>query len=250
MKEFYEDKAHQVLLMSSPPGQGMAYHDRVSDEAGGGRGVYSIGAVAQMLDLPVATIRNWEERYAAIVPERSQGGHRLYSRDQVDQLRFVAAEVSGGLSAADAHRLLSEQGGQPMVSAASTGGARLLVLLAERDPASAELHEFFLRTEGYDVTLAFGIGEAEEHWLESRPQLAIVELMISGGLGSQLCGRLKQHGAEAVLAVSALEARDEALAAGADAFLQKPFDPLVLVSTVKDLLGASALVASGARESR
>ena len=38
------------------------------------------------------------------------------------------------------------------------------------------------------------------------------------------------------------EPRDEALAAGADAFLQKPFDPLELVSTVKDLLG-SALVA-------
>jgi two-component system, OmpR family, phosphate regulon response regulator PhoB len=124
------------------------------------------------------------------------------------------------------------------------------VLLAERDPVSAELQEFFLRTEGYDVKLAFAIGEAEEHWLESRPQLAIVELMISGGQGSQLCQRLKQHGAEAVLAISALEARDEALAAGADAFLQKPFDPLELVSTVKDLLGASALVARPAQESR
>ena len=61
-----------------------------------------------MLEIPVATIRNWEERYATIVPERSPGGHRLYSRDQVEQLRFVAAEVSRGLSAADAHRLLAE----------------------------------------------------------------------------------------------------------------------------------------------
>ena len=50
-----------------------------------------------------------------------------------------------------------------------------------------------------------------------------------------------------MLAISGLAARDEALAAGADAFLQKPVDPLELVSTVKDLLGASALVArSGA----
>src|SRR3954454_10520398 len=80
----------------------------VSGEAGGDRGVYSIGAVARMLGVPAATIRNWEERYAAVVPERSEGGHRLYSRDQVDELRFVAAEVSGGLSAADAHRLLEE----------------------------------------------------------------------------------------------------------------------------------------------
>ena len=53
----------------------------VSDEGGGSRGVYSIGAVARMLGIAVATIRNWEERYATIVPERSPGGHRLYSRN-------------------------------------------------------------------------------------------------------------------------------------------------------------------------
>ena len=56
----------------------------MSDEGGGSRGVYSIGAVAQMLGIPVATIRNWEERYATIVPERSPGGQRVYSRDHVE----------------------------------------------------------------------------------------------------------------------------------------------------------------------
>src|SRR5215207_6012348 len=131
----------------------------VSDEGGGSRGVYSIGAVARMLGVPPATIRNWEERYATIVPERSPGGHRLYSRDQVEQLRFVAAQVSRGLSAADAHRLLGEhsEAGQPVTSDGPSGGARLLVLLAERDPVSAELQEFFLRTEGYEVNLAFAV---------------------------------------------------------------------------------------------
>jgi len=214
----------------------------VSDEAEG-RGVYSIGAVARMLGIAVATIRNWEERYGSIVPERSAGGHRLYSRDQMEQLRFVAAGVARGLSAADAHRLLAEQseGGHPLNDGRS-GGPRLLVLLAERDPVAADLAEFFLRTEGYDVSLALSVGDAEQQWLDSRPQLAIVELMISGGVGAELCRRLKQHDVGAVLAISVLQARDEALAAGADAFLQKPLDPLELVSTVKDLLGASALV--------
>ena len=115
----------------------MAY---MSGEAGGNHGVYSIGAVARMLDVPVATIRNWEERYATVVPERSEGGHRLYSRDQVEELRFVAAEVSGGLSAADAHRLLGEQreAGQSVTSDGKSGGPRLLVLLAERDPITRD----------------------------------------------------------------------------------------------------------------
>ena len=217
----------------------------VSDELGGGRGVYSIGAVARMLGIPAATIRNWEERYGTIVPERSPGGHRLYSRDQMEQLRFIAAQVSRGLSAADAHRLLADQseGGQSLATDGRNGGTRLLVLLAERDPVAADLAEFFLRTEGYEVHLALAVGDAEEQWLKSSPQLAIVELMISGGRGADLCRRLKQHKAGAVLAISVLQARDEALAAGADAFLQKPLDPLEFVSTVKDLLGASALVA-------
>ena len=161
----------------------------------------------------------------------------------MEQLRFIAAQVSRGLSAADAHRLLGEQsaGGQSLMRDGTS--TRLLVLLAERDPVSADLAQFFLRTEGYEVDLALTVGDAVEQWLESRPQLAIVELMISGGQGVELCRRLKQHDAGAVLAISVLEARDEALAAGADAFLQKPLDPLELVSTVKDLLGSSALVA-------
>ena len=223
----------------------------VSDELGGGRGVYSIGAVARMLGIPAATIRNWEERYGTIVPERSPGGHRLYSRDQMEQLRFVAAEVSRGLSAADAHRLLADHSdaGQSLATDGRNGGTRLLVLLAERDPVAADLAEFFLRTEGYEVHLALAVGDAEEQWLKSSPQLAIVELMISGGRGADLCRRLKQHKAGAVLAISVLQARDEALAAGADAFLQKPVDPLQLVSTVKDLLGVSALVDRRGRES-
>ena len=224
----------------------------MSDELGvGRRGVYSIGAVARLLGIAAATIRNWEERYGTIVPERSPGGHRLYSRDQMEQLRFIAAEVSRGLSAADAHRLLADQseGGQSLVSDGRTGGTRLLVLLAERDPVAADLAEFFLRTEGYEVHLALAVGDAEEQWLQSSPQLAIVELMISGGRGADLCRRLKQHEAGAVLAISVLQARDEALAAGADAFLQKPLDPLEFVSTVKDLLGASALVARQGRGS-
>jgi CheY-like chemotaxis protein len=200
-----------------------------------------------MLDIPAATIRNWEERYAAIVPERSAGGHRLYSRDHVEQLRVITAGMARGLSAADAHRLLADrrEDDRPAIPDAPGGDARLLVLLAERESVAADLTQFFLRSEGYDVRRAWSVDEAEQQWLEHRPQLAIVELMISGGRGAELCRRLRQHDAEAVLAVSALAARDEALAAGADAFLQKPLDPLVLVSMVKNLLGASDRVARG-----
>jgi CheY-like chemotaxis protein len=185
-----------------------------------------------------------------VVPDRSPGKQRLYSRDDVERLRFVVAEVSRGLSAADAHRLLATRTAddEPPPSDDVGGKTGQRVLVAERDPVAADLQQFFLRTEGYDVSLAMTAGDAEEQWLERRPDLAIVELMISGGHGVHLCQRLKQHDAGAVLAVSVLESANEALAAGADAFLQKPFDPLDLVAAVKDLLRAGAPALRGAQE--
>ncbi|HVD13530.1 MAG TPA: MerR family transcriptional regulator, partial [Actinomycetota bacterium] len=72
------------------------------------RPLYSIGAVARMLGIAPATLRTWQERYGLPVPERSPGGHHLYARNQVEQLRFVKAQVDSGMSSADAHRLLTE----------------------------------------------------------------------------------------------------------------------------------------------
>jgi DNA-binding NtrC family response regulator len=42
--------------------------------------------------------------------------------------------------------------------------------------------------------------------------------------------------------VASIDAPDQALGAGASAFFVKPIEPLKLVSTVRDLLGTSALV--------
>jgi DNA-binding transcriptional MerR regulator len=207
--------------------------------------VYTVSAVQRMLGIPAATLRNWEERYGLVKPERSGGGHRLYTRSQVEQLRFVKERIDEGAQAAEAHHLLGER-----LEADRNFGlvvdhnseARLLILLAERDPYAAEFAEFFLHTEGYDVAVALDFDDAAQKYEHLLPQLAVVELLVSGGSGIELCRRLKEGGAPACLAISALEARDEAIAAGADAFLQKPLDHLQFVSTVKDLLGTKAVV--------
>jgi CheY-like chemotaxis protein len=207
--------------------------------------VYSIGAVERMLGIPAATVRNWEERYGLVAPERSAGGHRLYTRTEVDHLRFVKEAVDRGLLPAEAHRLLGERlehGGDFRSADEREPEARLLILLAERDPYAAEFTEFFLRTEGYDVALALDANDAVQKFEQLSPQLAVVELLISGGTGAELCRRLKEGGVPVCLAISMLEARDEAFGAGADAFLHKPLDPLQFVSTVKDLLGKSAFL--------
>ena len=74
------------------------------------RSGYSIGAVAAMLGVPPATLRTWEERYGVVSPDRTQAGQRLYSRAQLEDLRFVASEMKRGMSAADAHRLALSDG--------------------------------------------------------------------------------------------------------------------------------------------
>jgi DNA-binding response OmpR family regulator len=119
----------------------------------------------------------------------------------------------------------------------------LVVLVAERDPYTAEFAEFFLRTEGYQVALVFDAGEAERALEEQAPQLVVVEWLLGGGAGRELCRQVKEGGVASCVVVSSLDAREEALALGADAFLLKPLDPLRFVSTVKDLLGRSAYLA-------
>jgi DNA-binding transcriptional MerR regulator len=214
------------------------------------RPVYSIGAVAQMLSMSPATLRSWEDRYGLVVPQRSAGGHRLYSRDQVEQLRFVNARLAEGMHASDAHRLLAQRprAADPLAPAPNAGpaaeGDRPAILIAERDPYAAGFSDFFLRTEGYEVVSSLTADDAAARFTELSPALAIVELMISGGLGLDLCRTFKSQSPAPVVAVSSLATPDDALAAGADAFLAKPLDPLELVSTVKDLLGSSAFLQS------
>jgi DNA-binding transcriptional MerR regulator len=213
--------------------------------------IYSIGAVERMIGIPAATMRNWEQRYGLITPQRSPGGHRLYTERQVEQLRFLKRELGRGLAPATAHRLLAEEAApsEPVLRNGGADSPGRLILLAERDPYAAEFAAIFLASEGYEVVVAFDAPGAERAALERLPDLAIVEITISGGAGRDLCALLKAHGVPACLAVSALQAEAEALASGADAFVAKPLEPLRFVSTVKDLLARRA-TARGARARR
>ncbi|HMD26259.1 MAG TPA: MerR family transcriptional regulator [Streptosporangiaceae bacterium] len=210
-----------------------------------GRPVYSISAVARMLDVPVATLRTWEDRYGQVVPARNASGHRLFSRYQVEQLAFVRAQMSEGASAADAHRLLAERAetGLPLVPPAARPAPRLLILLVESDPYAAEFEEYFLTTEGFEVGVTLGEDAARSAFASAAPAVVIIEVLISGGEGLALCRSFREQNGVAIIVVSAVDVTEQAFDAGADAFLRKPLDPLQLVSTVRDLLRSSAFLA-------
>jgi DNA-binding transcriptional MerR regulator len=133
--------------------------------------LFSIGAVARMLDLSAATIRTWETRYGDVMPGRSEGGQRLYSRDQVEQLRFVRDEVVGGRRPGEAHRLLAER----IARGDSFGGTKLRVLLAESRLGAAGALRELLGSDGFEVLLAVDAEGAERALTELAPAIVVVD---------------------------------------------------------------------------
>lgn len=160
--------------------------------------LFSIGAVARMLDLSAATIRTWETRYGYIVPQRSQGGQRLYSRDQVDQLCFVKDEVAAGRRPGEAHRLLAER----VERGDSFGGTRLRVLLAESKHGTAALFKELFGTDSFELLTATDPVSAEQAFKEFQPTVVVID--IEDGDFEALAERIRAAGVK-VLPIGLLE---------------------------------------------
>jgi DNA-binding transcriptional MerR regulator len=136
-----------------------------------GRPLFSIGAVARMLDLSPATIRTWEARYGLVVPQRSEGGQRLYSREQVEQIRFVRDEIEMGRRPSEAHRLLQERIGR----GDAFGGTRMRVLLAESRLGAAGILRELLGSEGFEVVLAGDAETARDAVRDLAPSIVVID---------------------------------------------------------------------------
>jgi DNA-binding transcriptional MerR regulator/methylmalonyl-CoA mutase cobalamin-binding subunit len=65
----------------------------VADEA-----KYRVGMVAKMTGLSTHTLRMWEKRYAAVLPQRTEAGGRLYTDADVGRLRLLHTLVDSGHS--------------------------------------------------------------------------------------------------------------------------------------------------------
>jgi DNA-binding transcriptional MerR regulator len=84
---------------------------------------YNLRAVVQETGLKADTLRAWERRYGLPVPKRSEGGHRLYSRRDIETLKWLVARVAEGLSisrAVELWRTLEETGEDPIADLLSS----------------------------------------------------------------------------------------------------------------------------------
>jgi MerR family transcriptional regulator, light-induced transcriptional regulator len=60
--------------------------------------LYNIGLVTRLTGIPASTLHAWERRYAYPQAHRSAGGHRLYTEQDIQRLRWVKAQVDSGLA--------------------------------------------------------------------------------------------------------------------------------------------------------
>ena len=60
--------------------------------------IYNLKAVIKEVGLNPATLRAWERRYGLVKPQRSPGGQRLYSRQDIEVLKWLVERQNEGLS--------------------------------------------------------------------------------------------------------------------------------------------------------
>jgi len=116
------------------------------------------------------------------------------------------------------------------------------LLLVEDDPALADLLEYRFRNEGYVVRVTPDGDEALLLASEEVPDLVLLDWMIEGTSGIEVCRRLRRDKATAHVPIIMLTARGEeedrvrGLETGADDYVTKPFSPRELLARVAAIL--------------
>ena len=116
------------------------------------------------------------------------------------------------------------------------------LLLVEDDTALAELLEYRFENEGYDVRRTSDGDEALLMADEDTPDLVILDWMIEGTSGIEVCRRLRREKSTAHVPIIMLTAREteddrvRGLDTGADDYLTKPFSPRELLARVSAVL--------------
>jgi len=124
-----------------------------------------------------------------------------------------------------------------------TSAARVVVI--EDDPDILELIEYNLRREGFRVATATGGRSGLAAIAREKPDLVLLDLLLPGLNGLDVCRRLRADAATRDLPVIMVTARGEesdvvlGLGVGADDYVHKPFSPKELVARVRALLRRS-----------
>ncbi|GAA4348784.1 MtrAB system response regulator MtrA [Microbacterium rhizosphaerae] len=113
------------------------------------------------------------------------------------------------------------------------------ILVVDDDTALAEMIGIVLRTEGFETSFCADGAQAVEAFRTQRPDLILLDLMLPGMDGIEICTRVR---AESGIPIIMLTARTDTadvvrgLESGADDYIVKPFNPKELVARIRTRL--------------
>jgi len=124
------------------------------------------------------------------------------------------------------------------------------ILVIEDDPNALRFIEYTLEQEGYQVLSAKDGLEGIKKARDEHPSLIVLDIMLPGLDGYALCQQLRQKPETSLLPILMLSAKarqedkDIGLRMGADDYLTKPADPVVIIAKVKALLAGTSQIIS------
>ena len=167
--------------------------------------IYTTHEVSRLLQVNPRSVINWIEQ--SLLPSyRTPGGHRRIRRD--DLVAFLRKH-------------------QIPTPASLVDGTFSILIVDDEDEIAGMLKTCFQRQGGYEVTTASDGISALIEVGRIKPDLLILDIMIPGVDGIDVCRRIKGNSANktTIIAISGVDTNeDKILQAGADAFMLKPVD--------------------------
>ncbi|MDP2916866.1 MAG: response regulator transcription factor [Dehalococcoidia bacterium] len=113
------------------------------------------------------------------------------------------------------------------------------VLVVDDDVKTVELVKLYLERDGYKVLVAYNGDDALRLVKEGHPDLIVLDLMLPGVNGLEVCRKIRQENDVPIIMLTARTSDDDRLAGfnlGADDYVPKPFSPRELAARVRAVL--------------
>ena len=113
------------------------------------------------------------------------------------------------------------------------------VLVVEDEESFSDALSYMLRKEGYEVAVAATGPDALEEFDRNGADLVLLDLMLPGLPGTEVCRQLRTRSAVPVIMVTAKDSEIDkvvGLEIGADDYVTKPFSPRELVARIRAVL--------------
>lgn len=116
------------------------------------------------------------------------------------------------------------------------------ILIVDDDPHIVTAIAYLMKRAGYEVAIANDGRQALDYLADNSPSLVILDVMIPGTNGFEVCEKIRAESRFAKMPVLMLSAKgrdaemNKGLALGANAYITKPFSTYDLVERVKSLL--------------